>query len=88
MLTLLVLSKCDVILISRVHYPEDSIQVGCCEQIWCCCTTLLRSLQLLQLLDEKLSGILWWKRSITNIYTVHNDDYLHCLRSILHYFAH
>lgn len=57
-LTFLVLSKCDISSISRVQYSEDCIQIGAVEQIWPFNTTLLRNLQLSQLLNKKLSGIL------------------------------
>lgn len=63
-LTLLVLGKGDIILISGVQYPKDWIQVGAVEQIGPFHTPLLGDLQLLQLLDQKLSGILW--RTETN----------------------
>lgn len=57
-LTMFVLGKSDVLLISRVQYPENCVQVGVVEQIWPSHITLTRNLQLFQLLNEKLSGIL------------------------------
>lgn len=54
-LTLLVLSKGDAFLIGGVQNPEDCLQVGVVEQVWPFDPALLGELQLL---NEKLSGIL------------------------------
>ena len=56
-LTVLVLSKGDVSLVGGVQDPEDGIHVGAVEQTWSRLTSLLRSLQLLQLLNQELPGI-------------------------------
>lgn len=63
-LTVLVLCKCDVFLISRVQYTKDCIQIGGVEQIWPSLRTLLRNLQFFQLINQKTSGLIWMKASI------------------------
>lgn len=54
-LTVLVLHKGDIFLIAGVQNPEDGIQVGAGEQVR---SSDSAPLQLLQLLQQELSGVL------------------------------
>lgn len=58
-LTLFVLGKSDVVFTGGVQNPEEGVEVVVAEQIGWWTSTLLGKLQPLQLLHQKLSGILF-----------------------------
>lgn len=65
--TLFVLRKGDVFLIGGVQDPEDGLQVGVVEQVWSRDPALLGNLQLLQLLNEELSGVVLTKQAMHSV---------------------